>query len=38
MKSKAPLQEMIPKKNPEKSETAINPCVSLIKQHWKKMA
>ena len=25
-------------KNPEKLETVINTCVSLIKQHWKKMA
>ena len=29
---------MIPKKNSEKLETVINTCVSLIKQHWKKMA
>ena len=30
---------MIPRKNnPKKSETVINTCVSLIKQHWKKMA
>ena len=28
---------MIPKKNSEKLETVINTCVSLIKQHWKKM-
>ena len=26
------------KKNPEKLESAINTCVSIIKQHWKKMA
>lgn len=26
-------QEMIPRKNPEKSETVINTSVSLIKQH-----
>ena len=24
--------------NPEKSGTVINTCVSIIKQHWKKMA
>ena len=29
---------MIPRKNPEKSETVINTCVSTIKKHWKKMA
>ena len=28
---------MIPRKNPKKSDTAINTCVSIIKQHWKKM-
>ena len=25
------------KKKPEKLETVINTCVSIIKQHWKKM-
>ena len=30
---------MIPrKKQPEKSETVINACILIIKQHWKKMA
>ena len=39
VKSEAPFQEIIlEKKNPQKSETVINTCVSLIKQHWKKMA
>ena len=37
LQSKTPFQEMIPKKNSEKLETVINTCVSLIKQHWKKM-
>ena len=32
------FQEMIPRKTPEKSETLINTCVSIIKQPWKKMA
>ena len=32
-----PFQEMIPRKNPEKSETVINTCVSPIEQHRKKM-
>ena len=27
----------IPKKTPEKSETVINTCLSIIKQHWKKV-
>ena len=32
-------QEMIPrKKKTKKSETVINTCISVIKQHWKKMA
>ena len=29
---------MIPRKKTKKLETAINTCVSIIKQHWKKMA
>ena len=29
---------MIPEKKKPKSETVINTCVSLIKQHWQKMA
>ena len=29
---------MIPRKNHEKLETVINTCISIIKQHWKKMA
>ena len=29
---------MIPRKKQEKSETAINSYVSLMKKHWKKMA
>ena len=33
----SPFQGMIPRKNPKKSETVINTCVLLIKQHWKKM-
>ena len=38
LKSKGPFQEMIPrKKKKKKSESIINNCVSLIKQHWKKM-
>ena len=37
MKSKASFQEIIPRKKKPKSETVINTCVSLIKQHWKKM-
>ena len=39
LKNKAPFQKIIPrKKTPQKSETVINNCVSLIKQQWKKMA
>ena len=34
LKSRAPFQ----KKKQNKSETVINTCASLIKQHWKKMA
>ena len=38
LKNEAPFQEVIPRtKKSEKSETAINTCVSLIKQHWKKL-
>ena len=37
LKSKVSFQKMIPKKPPQKSETLINTCVSIIKQHWKKM-
>ena len=35
LKSEAPFQEMISRKNSKKSETVINICVSLIKQRWK---
>ena len=28
---------MIPRKKPKRLETIINTCVSLIKQHWRKM-
>ena len=35
LKSKAPFQEMIRRKNQTKLETVINTCDSLIKQHWK---
>ena len=38
LKSEAPFQEMTPRKKTEKSKTVINICVSIIKQHWKKMA
>ena len=39
MKSKAPFQEIILRKRKQKKmETVINTYVSLIKQHWKKMA
>ena len=38
LKSEASFQEMIPRKKQKKSETVINTCVSLIKQHWKTMA
>ena len=34
----SPFQEIIPRKNPRKSEAVINTCVLLINQHWKKMA
>ena len=37
LKSEAPFQEMIPRKNPEKSDSVISTCVSIIK-HWKRMA
>ena len=37
LKSEASFQEIIPRKNPETSETVINTCVSIIKQDWKKM-
>ena len=36
LKSEAPFQEMIPRKKPQ--QTVINTCVSIMKQHWKKMA
>ena len=36
LKSKASIQEIIPGKNHEKLET--NTCVSIIKQHWRKIA
>ena len=32
LKSKAPFQEMIPRKKPKNLETVINTCVSIIKQ------
>ena len=41
---KAPYEEIplmkkwLLESNPEKSETVINTCISLIKQHWKKVA
>ena len=39
LKNKAPFQKKIPrKKKTQKSETAINTCVSLIKQNWKNVA
>ena len=38
LKSESRFQEMIPRKQPEKLETVINTCISLIKQHWQKMA
>ena len=38
LKSKAPFQEMILRRKQKKLETVIDTCVSLIKQHWKKMA
>ena len=37
LKSEGPFQEMIPRKNPERSDSVINTCVSIIK-HWKRMA
>ena len=37
LKNKAHFQKMIPGKKTQKSETVINTCVSLIKQHWEKM-
>ena len=38
LKSEVTFQEMIPrKKKPQKLETVINTCVSIIKQPWKKM-
>ena len=36
LKSKTPFQDMITRK--KLLETVINTCVSLIKQHWQKMA
>ena len=38
LKSKVAFQETIPRRKTQKSETVINTCVSLIKQHWKKVA
>ena len=38
LKGEAPFQVMIPRKNPEKLESVINTCISIIKQHWEKMA
>ena len=37
-KAKPPSRKWFLEKNPEKSEAVINTCVSVIKQHWKKMA
>ena len=37
-KLKHPSRKWFLEKNLEKSETVINNCVSIIKQHWKKMA
>ena len=37
LKGEASFHEMIPRKNPKKLETDIVSCVSLIKQHWKKV-
>ena len=36
LKSEALFQEMIPRKKPEKLETVINTCVSIINHHQKK--
>ena len=36
--NKAPSKKWFLEKKPKKSETVINTCVSLIKQHWKKIA
>ena len=37
-KVKPPSKKWFLEKNQKKSETVINICVSIIKQHWKKMA
>ena len=37
-KVKPPSRKWFLEKKPKKSETVINICVSIIKQHWKKMA
>ena len=37
-KVKPPYRKWFLEKKPKKSETVINTCVSIIKQHWKKMA
>ena len=36
-KVKASSRKWFPEKNPEKSETVINTCASIIKYYWKKM-
>ena len=39
LKNEVPIREVFPRKwKSKKSETATNTCVSLIKQHWKKLA
>ena len=38
LKSEGPFQKMIPRKNEIPVKQMINTCVSVIKQHWKKMA
>ena len=35
---KNPSRKLFLEKNPEKSETVINTSVSIIKEHWKKVA
>ena len=37
LKSETPFQEMIPRKKTQKNQKLINTCVSIIKQHWRKM-
>ena len=38
LKSEAPSKKWFLEKNTKKLESVINTCVSIIKQHWKKMA